>query len=75
MPETERPHDIPMSLFEQMAKAVVPGLRKSVNEMFEGTDISADDVSPSVGVTSNIMIEGHSERVRITVTLNPDEGD
>lgn len=75
MEETERKHDIPMSLFEQVAKAVVPGLRESVKEMFEGTGVTADDVSPMVGVTSNVMINGHNERVRITVELNPDESE
>lgn len=67
--------NIPQALFEQVAKAVIPGLKASMKLLLEGSALTIEDTSPTIGVTAAIMIEGHMERVRVAVTLNPDDDD
>lgn len=61
--------EIPNDLFIALARAVVPDMRRSV----EDAGLSTDFISPSVAMTGTLMINGREERVKISVTLAPSE--
>lgn len=60
------------SLFEQMARASVPLLRRTISELGLDADQGA---SVSAAMTADIEIDGRTERVRVEITLNPEEDD
>lgn len=59
------------SLFAQVANECVPKLRNALSAM----GLTEEQVSPSLGMTASIDVDGKEARVRLDVTLNPDEDE
>jgi hypothetical protein len=62
---------IDATLFAKVAREIVPGLRRATEEM--GFELG--QVSPSVSMTATIDVDGTPARVRLQVTLDPDEDE
>lgn len=59
------------SLFAKVAREIVPGLRRATAEM----GFQPGDVSPSAVLTATIDVDGTPARVRVAVTLDPNEDE
>lgn len=57
------------SLFAKVAKEVVPGLRRAIEEL----GFKPGDVSPSAVLTGTVDVDGTPARVRVAVTLDPED--
>lgn len=66
---TRRDASIPKSLFKTIADEIVPRLRAAIDEM----GLAPGDVSPSIAMTATVDVDGLPARVRVDVTLDPDE--
>lgn len=66
---TTRDAAIPTSLFKTIADEIVPRLRATLDEM----GFAPGDVSPSIAMTATVDVDGLPARVRVDVTLDPDE--
>lgn len=63
--------ELPNSLFVQVAREVVPHLRRAMTEL----GMPPECASPTMSMTATIEVEGQPARVRVEVTLDPDEED
>lgn len=64
-------HQIDTPVFEHVARNVVPRLRRSLAEM----GLKEGDVSPSLTITATVDVDGKPARVRLEVTLDPEEDE
>jgi len=62
---------IPQVLFRQLAEATVPTMRRMLSDM----GMTEADISPTVALVANVEIDGVTSRVRVSVTLAPDEDE
>ncbi|CAA2141404.1 hypothetical protein [Hyphomicrobium sp. ghe19] len=62
-------YSIPPKLFRQLCEAVVPKLREGMKELGFEPGVA----SPSIALTATTKIDGEDARVRIEITLDPDE--
>lgn len=62
---------IPDALFKQVANECVPRLRRVLADL--GFD--PGEVSPSLGMTATIDVDGVPARVRVEVILDPDDSE
>lgn len=57
------------SLFKQVANEIVPKLRAVVAEL----GLPEGSFSPSIAMTADVKVDGIFSRVRVKVTLDPDD--
>lgn len=57
------------SLFKQVADEIVPKLRAAVEEI----GLPLGTVSSSLAMTADVKVDGVFSRVRVQVTLDPDD--
>jgi hypothetical protein len=60
---------ISQELFVKAALECVPQLRKALEEMGLDTHL----VSPSMSMTGTLYIDGREERIKVEVTLDPED--